>query len=268
MIKKKIINKTYNINSNLNKKIVLISDIHYSTKKDIKILNCVLDNIKKIKPNYICIPGDITDKSKITDEELFIEWLKKLSIICKVIVSIGNHEYYVNKSKKEFNLNKEFFYKISKIKNLYLLDNKNNIIDNINFIGLTLPIELYFDESKKLNEFNKHLKKVKIYKNYYNILLCHSPVNVCNSNNLNDIDLVLCGHMHGGLVPNFVRKTLKNTGFINPNFVLFPKNVYGYIKRKNTNIIITSGIKVLNIKLLNKLFKPEIVNVNLTNKKK
>ena len=61
----KILNKNYNIDNKLNKNIVLISDLHYQDKKDIKILNNVLDNIKKLKPDYICIAGDITDKAFI-----------------------------------------------------------------------------------------------------------------------------------------------------------------------------------------------------------
>lgn len=263
----KIINKNYNISSDLNKRIVLISDIHYSSKKDIKVLNYVLDNIKKIKPNYICIPGDIINKSKINDEELFIEWLKKISIVCKVIVSIGNHEFYINKYKKVYGLNKKFFNKISSIDNLYLLDNKNIIIDNINFMGLTQPIDFYYNESKNLKNFDKNIIKLKTNKKYYNILLCHSPVNIVNSNKLNNIDLVLCGHMHGGVVPNIMRKLFKTNGFINPQLKLFPKKVYGYIKIKETNIIITSGIRVLPFRLINKLFAPEVVCVNLTNKK-
>lgn len=263
----KIINKTYNIKSNLNKSIVLISDIHYSSKKDIRVLNYVLDNIKNMKPDYICIPGDIIDKSKVNDQEIFINWLKKLSTICKIIISIGNHEFYIDKYKKEYGLNKQFFNKVSNIDNLYLLDNTNIIIDNINFIGLTHPIEFYFNESNNLEKFNNNIEKLKTYKKYYNTLLCHSPVNVVNSNKLNNIDLVLCGHMHGGVVPNFMRIFFKNTGFINPDLRLFPKNVYGNIKRNNTNIIITSGIRVLPFKLINKLFNPEVVKINLTNKK-
>ena len=51
----KAINKIYNLNTNLNKKIVLISDIHYSDKKDIKRLNVVLEKLRKIKIDYICI---------------------------------------------------------------------------------------------------------------------------------------------------------------------------------------------------------------------
>ena len=260
----KIINKTYNIYINLNRSIVLISDVHYSNKKDIKRLNYILDNIKKLRPNYICIPGDITDKSNIKDEELLINWLKKLSLICKVIVSIGNHEFYINKYKNIYGLNKSFLKKISKINNLYLLDNKNIIIDNINFIGITLPIELYKNESRKQKEFNIYFNKTKTYKKYYNILLCHSPINI-NNNILKDknMNLILCGHMHGGVVPNFMKGILKNRGFITPEFKLFPKNSYGHLKMHNSDIIITSGLKITPFKLINKLFHLEIVKIKL-----
>lgn len=260
----KIINKNYNINSNLNRKIVLISDIHYENKEDIKKLNYILNNIKKIKPDYICIPGDIINKSQIDDEKDLINWLKKLSKITKVIISIGNHEFYVNKRNKVFDLNKSLFNKISQIDNLYLLDNKNIIIDNINFIGLTVPME-YYDENNNSKDFDKCLNNIKIDKKYYNILLSHSPINICNYEILKDmnIDLILCGHMHGGVVFNFLRPIFKNRGLVSPNKKLFPKIAYGYLKIANTNIIITSGIKVIPYKSINKLFKSEIVSINI-----
>lgn len=256
----KIINKTYNINNKLNKKIILISDIHYKNKKDINILNKVLYNIKKINPDYICIPGDIIDKSSIKDESDFIEWLIKLSNICKVIISIGNHEFYINKYKKIYGLNKKLFNKISKLNNIYLLDNKNVVIDNINFIGITIPMEYY--QKKYINNFDKHLKKLKTYKEKYNILLCHSPINICNEK-LDNFNLVLCGHMHGGVVLKLFRKLFKNNGLISPNKKIFPKNVYGNLKKDNTNIVITSGIKVIPYRFINKLFNPEIVEITI-----
>lgn len=263
-MKMKIRNKFYNINSTLNKNIVLISDLHYSNKKDIKKLNNILEEIKKINPDYICIPGDITDRSKIKNEDLFIEWLKKLSLISKVIISIGNHEFYV--TKKTFNLNKKLLNKISNINNIYLLDNKNIVIDNINFIGITLPIESY----RTKFDFNKYIKKIKTNNNHYNILLCHSPQKICNYDILKDknIDLILCGHMHGGIVPEFLRPLFKNKGLIGPHKRLFPKISYGYLKIANTEIIITSGIRVIPYRLIDKFFKSEVVSINLTFSKK
>lgn len=254
----RIINKIYNLNNNLNKKIILISDIHYSSKKDIKRLNTILDNIYKLNPDYICIPGDIIDKSEIKDSNYFINWLKKLSKITKVIISIGNHEFYINKNK--YGLNKDFFRKISSIDNLYLLDNKNIVIDKINFIGLTVKVE---NKNINFNNFYSSIDKIKTHKENYNVLLCHSPEYICDLDILKDknIDLVLCGHMHGGVVPMILRPIFKNRGLIGPNKKLFPKNAYGHLKIYKTNIIISSGLRVLPFRHINKLFRPEVVEI-------
>lgn len=255
----KAINKIYNLNTNLNKKIVLISDIHYSDKKDIKRLNVVLEKLRKIKIDYICIPGDLIDKSNIEDEKYIIDWLKELSQLSKVIISIGNHEFYINKHESVFGLNKDFLNKISKIKNLYLLNNECKIIDNINFIGLTVPIENY---NSKLNI--NCINNIKCVNNMYNVLLCHSPEFVIDNNIINNnMDLVLCGHMHGGVVPRFLRPIFKNRGIISPYKTLFPRNVYGLIKKGKCDIVITSGLRALPFKLLNRLFSLEIVEINI-----
>lgn len=261
----RIVKKTYNLNSNIDTNIVLISDIHYYNEKDIKHLNKILDRIKKIKPNYICISGDLLDESNIKNEDKIINWLYKLSKVSKIIISIGNHEFYIDKKTKTFGLNKSLYKKVESINNLYLLDNKNVIIDNINFIGLTLPIDYYFNGNFKL----EYLKTIKTYKKYYNILLCHSPMNIINEEILSkiNVDLVLCGHMHGGITPRILRPILKNRGLISPKLKLFPKVCYGHLKVKNTDIIITSGVTVIShinkFKILKKLFSSEVVEIRI-----
>lgn len=264
----RIINKKYNLSNKLNKSIVLISDIHYYSKKDIILLNKVLDNIKKIKPDYICITGDTLDNSNINDLNLLIEWLSKLTNICKVIMVLGNHEYYYNKKNNIYKLNDSYINKIKNINNLYFLDNQNKVIDSINFIGLTLPIEHYQFFSENKEDFKRYIKNIKINKKYYNILLCHSPINIVKEEIINkiDVDLVLCGHTHGGIVPRFLRFIFKQSGLISPQKTLFPKNVYGNIKLKNKNIIITSGIKVISeshFKILKNLLASEVVEIKL-----
>lgn len=262
----KIINKEYNISSKLNKKIVLISDIHYYNKKDIICLNKVLDNIKSIDPNYICITGDIMDNANIADFDLLIEWLIKLSNITIVFMVLGNHEYYnVNHTYK---LNDNYINKIKRINNLYFLNNKNIIMDGINFVGINLPIKHYMCNNENEDEFKKHIKKIKISNKHYNILLCHSPINLVKKKIIDkiNIDLALCGHMHGGIVPRLLRPIFKTNGLINPKKKLFPKNAYGRIQIGNKNVIITSGVKVISqshFLLLKNVFSPEIVIINL-----
>ena len=136
----KLLNKIYNLKNKSPKDIVLISDIHYYDKKDMKYLNKLYLKLKEIDPNYICISGDLTNEAYIKDEELLIEWLEKLSKISKVIYALGNHENYVSRKKKLFGFNRDLLNKISNIDNLYLLDNDNVVIDNINFMGITIPI--------------------------------------------------------------------------------------------------------------------------------
>ena len=264
----KIVNKKYNLGNKLNKKIVLISDIHYYSKNDIKRLNNILDNIKRINPDYICIPGDILDKASVLDFDLLIEWLKKLSNVTKVIMTLGNHEFYVNKSKKIYKLNNKNINRIKKINNLYLLDNENKVIDDINFIGLVLPIKHYMISNEKEEEFKDYIENIKTIENNYNVLLCHSPVNISKKEILNkiNVDLVLCGHMHGGVVPRFLRFLFGTKGLISPQKRLFPKCVYGNIKVGNKNVIITSGVKVLSeshFPFVGYLFSSEIVEINL-----
>lgn len=261
----KIKTKIYDISSNLNKTITLISDIHYKDKFDIKKLNNVLHNIKKIKPDFICITGDITDNYKLLDEDIYISWYKKLAGIAKVIICLGNHEFYFKQNKKIYKLNTKFLEKLTKINNLYLLDNKNYKFDNINFIGITLPIKYYHNEEKNKDKVIDYVCNNIKKEDGYNILLIHSPINITNEKLIKKIgvDLILCGHMHGGVVLDLFRPIFKNNGLIAPRKKLFPKNAYGNICIDNTNIIITSGLKVLPYKYLNKLFEIEIVKINL-----
>ena len=92
-------------------------------------------------------------------------------------------------------------------------------------------------------------------------------MSIINETNLKNIDLVLCGHMHGGLVPRFLRKIFKNSGLINPSKKLFPKNVYGKIIKQKSSIIITSGITVVShlnsFRILKNFFASEIVEIKI-----
>lgn len=247
--------KEYNLN--IKGTICLISDIHYKNRKCIKKLNKVLDNIKNINPSYICVTGDTLNSFKVDDEDIILDYFKRLSNISKVIVILGNHEYYKNKRKSEFDINNEFFEKLKDIENLYLLKNENICFDDINFYGAYLPIEHYMINKESMNSFKDNFK-VKTLKGKYNVLLIHSPINL-NEDNTKGFNLVLSGHMHGGVVPKFLRRIIKTGGIITPTKKMFPKFVYGYKKLGNTNLIITSGINMLSNNLFRKILNTEIV---------
>lgn len=269
----KITLKNYDVSSNINKKIVVISDIHYYSKYDMKKLDKVIKKIENIKPDFICIPGDIVDEAKVLDLDLFIEWLTNLACICKVVIALGNHELFITKGHIQSNAD-ELIKKIRKINNIIYLDNSIYTEDNINFMGITMPFDYYYklDENKDffINFFNSKFKKID---NKYNILLCHSPICIGNKRVFDKLiissklDLVLSGHMHGGITPNFLKTILRGRGIISPRRKLLEKNCYGYHKINNTNFIISSGITVAShmnrFRFLDKFFSSEITVINL-----
>lgn len=267
-------------NSKFNSKVVLISDIHYSKKEDIFKLNKVLEKIQTLKPNYICILGDTLDEAKVLDEDYIINWLVLLSKISKVIMVHGNHDFALYKSHTPY-YNEKLFNKISKIKNLVLLNNEMYEENGINFIGLNLGYDYYYVGHENPYEFIKHYNKLvtKLNNKNYNILLSHSPIALTRKEilaKLNDykkIDLILCGHMHGGLMPDILRPIFKTRGILSPNKQnLFVKYAYGNFKIANINFMISSGITKLShvsrFSELDKLFRPEIVSINLFDCKK
>lgn len=244
----------YNLNSKkTNLKIALFSDLHYSDRFNIKILDEIINRIKKLNPDYICIPGDIIEESIYGDDILY-DFFKALSKKTKVIISLGNHDISIFKKRKQiYKPNNKWFLKLNNLKNVFVLDNEQLIDNNITFTGYTLAIEdKYYDNPDR---FLNDLKKLNfnLNKENYNILLCHSPQCISNNKNIlnnkfiKEQDLILCGHMHNGMVPSFLDKIFRcNRGFIGPGIKILPKFARGLIRFNKTNLIISKGILKLS----------------------
>lgn len=237
MKKNKIV--PYKIKSKLNKKIVLLTDIHYYSKKDKKILDKIVDDVKSIKPDYICISGDLIETSAIKEEEYLLSFLRQLSIIAITLISLGNHDVRDLK-QKQYSYNLKLFEKIEKT-GCYLLDNKVYKDEFINVKGVTIPDSFYYEGKEEDVKIKDYLKK-QIKKNY-DIVLIHTP-NVIPFLEKQKDTLFLFGHMHGGMLPSFLNSLFKTRGLISPRKGLFPKYCYGYIKEING--IISSGIQKIS----------------------
>lgn len=266
----------YKVNTKtVDKRIILLSDIHYFSKKEKKYLNKVLAELKKIEYDYLCISGDLLDRSRVKDEDLLVEWIKDLSELSKVIISIGNHELTNDRKEHLYDFNEELYKRIKKIKKVYVLDNDTYTDGNIRFIGLTLPVDYYYKYGENKNYFMRFVNnKFKMpFKDKYNVLLCHSPRAVTNLETfektklLENVQLVLSGHMHAGVTPYWMRKILRGRGLIGPFKDLFPKDAYGHVKRKGTDIIISSGITTASncnkFSFVDPLFMREITVIDL-----
>lgn len=257
--------------------IVHIADIHFSINTKKEKLNKIKESIVKLNPDYLVITGDLIDspsiiKNKQKIKEL-IKLLTDLSTYTKILISLGNHDIFNNNDLI-------FFKKLNEFNNITILDNEFYQDDYIFIAGLTLPSKYYYnithEESSEilLEHINAHQNLIdKLPSRLPRVLLIHSPIKLTEEevlNKLSGYDIILSGHTHAGMVPDFLDKLFKkNAGIIAPNKKLFPEISRGKIEKmrkgKRITIIITGGITKLSArssKILSKLNFVYNVSIN------
>lgn len=276
-------NKFYDIGDK-NITIALITDLHFDENYDISLLEKIIENIKQNKPNYICLSGDILDRADIIYNDCMItlkDFVKKLSLVSNTIVTLGNHDLSNKHKKGNFLDVNNWFLTLNTIENVYYLNNKSLVRDKICFTSYNPNFEYYerLRGKEQLEYFVNDIdKQIKMYKKYYNILLCHSPIDtlkketIKRSKEIKKADLILSGHMHNGLVLKIFDKR-GNRGFIGPYYKMFPKTARGKIEKivdnKKITLIINGGIiKVSDcngriLKKLNNLYPANITIVKI-----
>lgn len=279
MNKIKEVKYTINTNKNLNKRICLISDIHHDADFDEKIYDALVNRIKKTTPDYIVISGDLLDKSSVIEninsKNTIENFIKSLGEITKTIIVMGNHDqrYSYTNFNKEYSLN--WFYSLNRLKNVYFLNNESITFGRIDFIGYVPSVEWFNDWNKDnfYKEFYRNPVKIN-ENNNYKIMLLHSPYSITKKINyenlpdiMNNINLILSGHMHNGALPEFMEIRKNGRGLIAPNHKLFPKYVRGIHKIKDMNIVISRGITTFShpsfFKIFNFLYNKEITIIDL-----
>lgn len=231
-------------------KIIQVSDFH--SVKNEKLVNDIVYNIEKEKPNIIVITGDLFSNTDDKNIKASTNFLKEIKNIAPIYFVSGNHEARSNN--------------YSKIKNI-LIDNNVTILDNklkvikyrggeINLIGIDDPIMVNSGDIDNFDTIKKELCKVIFDKNKFDILLSHRPEFFDTYVN-NNIDLILSGHTHGGQI------RLPFIGAIYaPNQGLFPKYDSGLFKKEKTIMIISRGIGTSKLPIrIND--RPELVIISL-----
>lgn len=267
------------------KNILVISDIH----GDIKKIKAITTLIKDFSIDYILIPGDIVDCVNQKKQKEFVDELIKLSKYKKVYATIGNHDLFVYKRemihKEEFNT----FYFYTRLKNeknftLFINDlNSLKIDDNITINAINFDNDYYIEKENKelFDKFMNNIEKKYTSDNNFNILLCHTPNNLASKNKIitdnkiiDNANLILSGHNHGGLLITQIQDLLKNHyGLIGPYNKIIQKNSYGIINGKNKSLFISNGVTKMSesapLKMIhnigNKIFMPEIDLITLEN---
>ena len=242
-------------------KIVQLSDFHSQGYRD--TTEKLISKVKDINPDIIVMTGDMVSWDMEDIEEVKI-LIKSLAEVYPIYYIDGNHEHLAEILRPgKYVAFIEFMRElgVTTIKNDYIEIYKGD--KSINLYGINLPLDgatgLYVNKFQlEKNYVEKTLPEVDNDK--FNILLAHTPTFIKQYSQWG-ADLVLCGHMHGGIV----RIPFTNIGLLSPERTIFPKYAAGKFKVNGSIMIVNRGIggSSFDLRLFN---NPEITVITLRSK--
>ncbi len=238
-----------------NFQIAQVSDLHNAEFGESN--TDLIELLSEHEPDIIVITGDLIDAGQ-TDIEIAFDFVKKAVQIAPVYFVTGNHE-------ANFSHYDQFKTGLETSGVIVLEDEAIQLVHNnemITLIGLSDPD--FTIKGDMFNEVpamvNTKLNSLIDDENSYTILLSHRPelfeTYVCCG-----VDLVLCGHAHGG---QFRLPFIG--GLVAPNQGLFPKYDSGLYADGKTNMVVSRGLgnSIIPFRFNN---RPDVVLVELNERK-
>ncbi|MDR1801206.1 MAG: metallophosphoesterase [Lachnospiraceae bacterium] len=252
---KSFVTTNYTIQKSENSiRIIFLSDLHSCIYgRD----NCELINaIRSEKPDLILIGGDMFTGKKGQKTIIAQSLVKQLPDIAPTYYALGNHENRARGNPKLKGIDFGAYQKELEKAGVVFLDNKNAQIQikdkKISITGLTITPKTIKQEADAIKK--AYLRASGSSTEAYHILLAHDPSYMTEYLKLNQ-KLILCGHLHGGIV-----RIPKIGGLISSKFRPFPKYSGGYYHKNDTDIIVSRGLgsHTIHFRLWN---RPEMVGI-------
>lgn len=238
---------------------VMFSDLHECTHG--KGNAGIFAAVRRIRPDFIAIAGDMVDAERIGNCEEVMKLLRALAEEFPVYFGVGNHERFLLNDNKKLPAQKERFKRGLEGSALKLMRNESELLEdaNICITGLDLPLWYYrktFLELLDVENLEVFIGKADTDK--FNILLAHDPDHFKAYAGWG-ADLVLSGHVHGGIVG-----LGGNRGLISPKIRLFPRFCAGRYVLGSASMLVSRGLgnHTINFRLNN---PPEMMVVELNN---
>lgn len=276
-------------------KIAVISDIHFSRLVKTLKLRAIIKQFELARPDYIFITGDLVDTLECVDSlgerERFLSFLKNLTAISsvrKMIVSLGNHDFYrTSEDKKGWLIvrDKEFLKSLRQVPNLVLLDDEVYQDDDIFCFGYTQKKSYYTEDGVNFAE-NAEAQLEDLTKTLANLpeppadklkfALIHAPTHLQTPDIeflLQPFDYILSGHMHNGIVPPVLDEFwLSQKGIISPTKKLFSGTCRHTLRTYDDKLIVVGPVTTFHAHLgllekLNVFYPTYLTYLEISDKK-
>lgn len=220
-------------------KIVLLTDLH---NKDYGNANePLLAAIDAFAPDFVCFSGDmVTSGWDLSfDFQKTLVFMKKLSEKYPVYYGIGNHEEYFQRLRDRFPTQYDEMKSALSGFGIPLLDNEHVVLDQYNTVIYGLKLDNEYYRRVKTRHLPPGLMEEllgPVDPDRFSILLAHNPEHFPDYA-LWGADLVLSGHVHGGIIclPGL-------GGLVSPGVHLFPKYDSGLFREGNSDMLLSRGI--------------------------
>lgn len=219
-------------------RIVHLSDLHSCEFTDRLFRRVCAED-----PDLIVITGDLWDRTKLRIPEM-TDFAEKLAGICETVYIPGNHEFHAPEHEC-------IFQQLEK-SGVHVLRHRIMDFDGFSLLGMDIL---------KYGAFNDAELKRLSARGGYRIAAAHFPQFYEEVYSEYDIDLVLCGHAHGGQF----RIPFIKVGLYSPGMGVFPKYSEGLHERNGVKMIVSRGIG--NSRFPFRLFNPpEMIVIDLRSK--
>lgn len=188
-------------------RLVVMSDIHVSSPTDVNLIYKMVHKVNSLEPDLILLPGDLMDGS-VEQRRPITNILFELKAKYGTFISSGNHEYYSGYQEWRDYFEKGGFISLDN-KVVELLDNQGKPLMNLG--GITDPRAARFnlpmpDPQGVIKALDPQAPS---------IILSHRPQYAPDFAASKQVDLVVSGHTHGGLVVGLDRLVANaNGGFV------------------------------------------------------
>jgi predicted MPP superfamily phosphohydrolase len=204
-------------------KIVLISDLHLGTGNAEKNLLNIVQGINNLKPDIVCIAGDIfnDDYSALRKPDEAVNLFRSIKSKYGVFACLGNHDGGKTYSEMVNFLEQS---------NIALLNDEYKIIDDrLVLIGRVDSRPIGGFDGLERKDITDNL--ISINTNLPIVVMDHDPSNIKQYDNT--IDLLLFGHTHGGQIfpGNLITKAIYIADYSH-----YQKNT------ASPHIVVTSGV--------------------------